>query len=215
MINPFKDETARQYWLDNIRDNNLPRNLECSFLSNFQTTDGWQTNFKELIAKYIDNYPVNTAVDGQRWLMLVGHVGSGKTRTACTIANELMARNYRVKYIDAYSLFTDIKQGYAKFEDRLQNYTSDDYEILIIDEVGMTKMSESDYTSLFVILNERYKKSLPVILCSNMQVEEFLGDAIQDRINEVGITYTFPERSYRGVITEAKYYIEDLIRGNF
>lgn len=214
ILTPFENEDARTYFLQNVRSNNLPRSMDNAFLKNFLTTDEFQTTMKGVIERYVSTFPPNTVVDGQRWLVLLGHVGSGKTHSACTIANELMARNYKVTYTTAYNLFTDIKQGYSMFEDRLKNYTNDSVEVLIIDEVGMTKMTDADYTCLFVVLNERYQSTLPTIICSNRVSMEALGEALNDRLNECADTIIFPDFSYRGRFEKDKSIdLEAILRG--
>ncbi|WP_044634225.1 ATP-binding protein [Treponema phagedenis] len=90
------------------------------------------------------------------------------------------------------------------------NKTLDKYAnapMLVIDEIDKVKNTEGRITWLNTILRRRYNEMLPVVLVGNIDLERLCqiidlhgGEAMRDRIKELGIVVNFNFESYRPVL---------------
>ena len=61
-------------------------------------------------------------------------------------------------------------------------------DLLIIDEVEVSFSSETEKILLYQIINGRYEKSLPTILCSNLNFKDLVVHC-GERVKKTHITY--------------------------
>jgi DNA replication protein DnaC len=74
-------------------------------------------------------------------------------------------------------------------------------DLLIIDEIGASTGSDHELGLLFEIINKRYENLRPMILISNLNVQDlqrFLGQRAMDRFNECATVVAFDWESHRG-----------------
>lgn len=155
-----------------------------ALLETFRAETPEQERLKAFIAGFIATFGRSSD-----WFLFLGKRGTGKTHAACTICNELMADGKHVKYSSLPRLLADIKGGYGKGENKLGELI--DAPLLVIDELGVIKLSEDDYRNLFILLDERYMEERATILISNAENLDFLGEAILDRLTETAKTIRF------------------------
>ena len=120
-----------------------------------------------------------------RNLFFYGTVGTGKSFLSGCIANELLQAGSSVIYFSAAGLFERLARYSfdVKEKDALYAFYEDLYgcDLLIIDDLG-TEVTNSFVTSqLFSCLNERGLQRRPVIISTNLSLEE-LRDRYSDRI---------------------------------
>ena len=120
-----------------------------------------------------------------RNLFFYGTVGTGKSFLSGCIANELLQAGASVIYFSAFGLFERLARYSfdAREKDTLHAFYEDLYgcDLLIIDDLG-TEITNSFVTSqLFSCLNERWLRRRPVIISTNLSLEE-LRDRYSDRI---------------------------------
>jgi DNA replication protein DnaC len=122
-------------------------------------------------------------------LLLWGDVGTGKSFIAGCIANALLDRGVPVMMTNFTRLLnklTDLHSGDRnKYIDSLNTYP-----LLIIDDLGVERNSEFAREQVFSIIDSRYRSQLPMIITTNLTVEELKNPAdlmrarIYDRVME-------------------------------
>lgn len=133
--------------------------------------------------------------------------GSGKTRMAAGIANELLEK-YSVKFAVSMAILQEIKDTWRKEaeynESRLLDALSTT-EILIIDDFGVETPAGWINDKFYQIINERYINQKVTIFTSNEPLDKLqYDDRITNRIKERTYQISFPEESVRECIAEDK-----------
>ena len=131
--------------------------------------------------------------------------GSGKTRIAAGIANELMKR-YTVKFAVSLTILQEIKNTWrrdaAGSESQLLDALSTT-DILIIDDFGVEAPAAWINDKMYQIINERYINQKVTIYTSNDPLDKLsYDDRITNRIKERTYQIAFPEESVRDHIAE-------------
>ena len=131
--------------------------------------------------------------------------GSGKTRIAAGIANELMKR-YTVKFAVSLTILQEIKNTWRRDTEYSENqlldalYTTD---ILVIDDFGVERPADWINDKMYQIINERYINQKVTIFTSNDPLDKLsYDDRITNRIKERTYQIAFPEESVRDHIAE-------------
>lgn len=144
--------------------------------------------------------------------------GSGKTRIAAGIANELMKR-YTVKFAVSLTILQEIKNTWrrdaAGNESQLLDALSTT-DILIIDDFGVEAPAAWINDKMYQIINERYINKKVTIFTSNDPLDKIsYDDRITNRIKERTYQIAFPEESVRDHIAERmqEEIIEKMIAG--
>lgn len=147
--------------------------------------------------------------------------GSGKTRMAASIANELM-KNHQVKFASSPAILAEIKSTYDNnFSPRSEEVTESkllDFlittEILIIDDFGTEKITGWVNDKFYHIINERYVAKKVTIFTSNDDIENVGYDSrITNRVLERTYQIPFPEECVRKEIN--KNHLNELLSGVF
>lgn len=130
--------------------------------------------------------------------------GSGKTRMAAGIANELI-RRYRmqVRFSGSMRIVQEIKATWDD-RDRKESDLLDalaTVEVLVIDDFGTEIPKDWIGERFYAIINGRYQDKLPTIFTSNSSLEDLRYDErIVNRMKERTYQIPFPEESIRDVI---------------
>lgn len=105
-------------------------------------------------------------------LVLIGPSGVGKTHLAMAIGQSLIEKGIKVLFKPGLSLVQELQRAkkelmLSKFITKLNNY-----QVVIIDDLGYIKKDETETSVLFELISERYEyKSL--ILTSNQPFSEW------------------------------------------
>ena len=144
-------------------------------------------------------------------LVLCGKPGTGKTHLACAIGNHVIdALAQPVIYTSVTKLARSIKATYSRDAEQTEEQAIQQYvepALLIVDEVGAQRGSETELLLAQEIIDERYQQMRPTIVISNLPERElagFIGERALDRMYEGGgAVMAFDWSSYRRGGSEA------------
>src|SRR5215204_3287351 len=140
----------------------------------------------ERVEEYLGHWEENK--EEGRGLYLCGGVGTGKTHLAVAVLNELVRRK-RVPslFVTVPELLDNLREVYNKpgrdldeWMDAVQNAN-----FLVLDDLGSERVTEWVRERIFVIVNHRYRESLPTIFTSNIGPKDLaqqLGERTASRI---------------------------------
>lgn len=129
--------------------------------------------------------------------------GSGKTRLASSIANELMKKDVRVRYESANKILSEIQKAWSDTgvseNAILKNYIEP--RVLIIDDFGARSGKDWMDEKFLMIIDARYQGNKVTIFTSNYEVERlpFHDMRIIDRLSDVNRFHNIrmPDESVR------------------
>lgn len=121
------------------------------------------------VNKYIESFEEKN----QMGLIISGSVGVGKTFLLASMAKDLIAKGYSVKFVDFFQLLAEIKASFSKkeSEDTILKPLID-VDILFIDELGKGRSTEFEFTIIDQIVMGRYNQDKPIIATTNYLLKE-------------------------------------------
>ena len=161
----------------------------------FSTFKAWNEtseNLRLIGKSYLKNFK-EIKDNKQNSLLLCGQVGSGKTHISIAVALNLLNIGVKVLYFGFRDVVTGLKQNMLDQEYYKQNIdTYQNAEVLLIDDLFKGKITDADKNIMFEILNYRYLNNLPIIVSSELTVQDVLivDEAIGSRIYEMCKNYT-------------------------
>jgi DNA replication protein DnaC len=152
-----------------------------------------------LCKRYADGF--DQMLQRNQGLLLYGDVGTGKTFSSACIANALLDKKIPV-----------VMTSFVKLLEQTRGFDRDDNtlirqlnraKLLIIDDLGAERGSDYALEKVYDIVDSRYRANLPMILTTNLDLEEMKAEKdirrsrIYDRIFEVCYPVKFTGISFR------------------
>lgn len=201
-----------------LRFATIPKEFESQTVDNFQT-DCYSTPqsrelaklAKHLAKQYIEQFQ-EIKETGKGFYFHSGVKGSGKTRLAVSIANDIITR-YMVgaKFATTIQILDQIKSTWGENsrernagEPVNEHRLIDDIisvPVLVIDDIGVEKPKDWINERFYNILNGRMIEKRITIFTSNYRIGELqLDDRIVNRIEKMALPIEFPAESIRSAI---------------
>lgn len=170
-------------------------------LSVYKSKEGHNTGLVacNMIKEYMKNFE-EAKKTGLGLYLFSRTKGSGKTRMAASLANELVEK-YPVKFAVGSEILNEIKKTYDKQSGMTESRLIDalvETEILFIDDFGMDSATDWVNDKYYHIINERYINKKVTFFTSNEAVENLkYNDRILNRVQGMTYQIPFPEESVR------------------
>jgi DNA replication protein DnaC len=129
----------------------------------------------------------------KRGVVFAGSPGVGKTRLAYIMLKRLHAEGKRVRAMTAtdFALGVQEQGGKHKLPEWLKDLCG--VSVLLLDDLGKEKLSESVVAQLFHVLDKRMAEELPVLITTNYKGQHFIerfgeyGEPLYRRLKEACI----------------------------
>jgi len=122
-------------------------------------------------------------------LIITGATGCGKTHLACAIGNKACIEGYKVKFIKLPVFLEEMQLSHASGEFLKLVQQLLQFDVLILDDFGITSINESQRHDLLTIFDDRFKikstiitSQLPTKSWHKYLNDQTLADAILDRV---------------------------------
>ena len=162
--------------------------------------DNGQNPLMDKARAYVENW--KEAYRNNTGLLLFGDVGTGKSFFAGCIANALLDRDVPVLMTNFPTILNRLTGMFS--EDRADFIASfDEYDLLIIDDLGVERSTEYAMEQMFFVIDSRYRSRRPMIITTNLKLSELknppdLAHArIYDRILERCAPILFDGKNFR------------------
>jgi len=137
-------------------------------------------------------------------LLLFGASGLGKTHLAAAIGYALIEQAVRVKFMSSTSLVQMLQKAKEELSLEFELKKLDKYELLILDDIGYVKKTNSESQVLFELIAHRYERN-SLLITSNQAFSEWdsiftdnmMTVAAIDRLIHHASIYQIEGESYR------------------
>jgi len=137
-------------------------------------------------------------------ILLFGASGLGKTHLGAAIGHALIAKSIRVKFTSSTALVQSLQRARDELGLEAALKKLDKYELLILDDIGYVKKSDSESQVLFELIAHRYERC-SLLITTNQSFSEWdsiFGDTMMtvaaiDRLVHHADIYTLQGESYR------------------
>ena len=131
------------------------------------------------------NHAQQFAAKLEGWLLLQGHYGCGKTHLAAAVANSAVDLGIPTLFLTVPDLLDSLRFSYqdpdSTFEERFDDIRRS--PMLIMDDFGTENATPWAQEKLFQILNYRYINNLPLMVTTNLDLNQLEG-RIRSRLQD-------------------------------
>jgi len=185
------------------RNSGIPRRFVDASFSGYQPASHQSQANHAMCRAYAEQFASRMETGGG--LVLCGKPGTGKTHLACAIGNHVIETLMRsVVYTSVTKLSRTVKATYSNDAEQTEQDAIRSFvvpHLLIVDEVGAQRGSETELLLAQEIIDERYQDLKPTIIISNLtesELSRFVGERALDRMYEGGgAVLAFNWDSYR------------------
>ncbi|WP_421722401.1 ATP-binding protein [Alloalcanivorax xenomutans] len=184
-------EARKRRLQDLVKGSLIPKRFAGYGFDDYQPPNDKASKALATCRKYAERFEDRLQMGGG--LVLCGTPGTGKTHLACAIANHVIREFYRVAlFTSVTKMARAVKATYSPKSDRTEDQVIRDFvtpDLLILDEVGAQRGTETELLLAQEIIDERYQEVRPTILISNLPESElgrYIGERALDRMYEGG-----------------------------
>jgi DNA replication protein DnaC len=128
----------------------------------------------------------------EKWLLLTGTYGCGKTHLAAAIANHCLAHGQPVLFLNTPDLLDYLRETFAPSADATYTERFEEIRtvpILILDDLGTESPTHWATEKLYQLLNYRYNARLPTVITTNKDLKD-IDQRIASRLSDAEIVST-------------------------
>ena len=177
-------------WHKRLGAAGIPERFHDRTLDSYNATNAGQRSALEFAKTYAAEF--DGAKKTGRSAIFCGKPGTGKTHLSVGIGLHAMTLGNLVLFTTVQRAVRRVKDSWRKDSEESETQAIEmlvEPDLLILDEIGVQFGSEFEKNLMFDILNERYEKSRPSLLLSNLtatEIKSFLGERVYDRLREDG-----------------------------
>ena len=129
----------------------------------FQSAE--DTLYVQMARRYVNQW--EQVKEKNLGLLFWGDVGTGKSFLAACITNALLSQGVTVMMTNFPRVLT--RMGDLQFGERSEYIASfGEFDLLVIDDLGVERNSEYTLEQVYAVIDERYKSNLPLIVTTNL-----------------------------------------------
>ena len=137
-------------------------------------------------------------------ILFFGPSGTGKTHLAAAICNGLIDHEIRVRYYQATALVQELQRARDDLLLEKLFHRLDKYKVIIVDDIGYVRKSESETHALFELIAHRYETGSMIITANHpfSDWDKIFSDTMMtvaaiDRLVHHGIIMEIQAESFR------------------
>lgn len=142
---------------------------------------------KTIAAEYADKF--DDVLQTGRCMIFSGLRGTGKNHLACGIAHKVIESGKVAVVITVNDLLQKVKDSFNGGSEKEAINLFVEPDLLVLDEFGAAKLSETDGRILFTVINARYERLKPMLVLTNLSpsdIQENIDGRIRDRLKQDG-----------------------------
>ena len=176
----------------------MDERFEDSIFEQFQISKHNGRNLK-LCKRYAERFDL--MIEKNQGLLFWGNVGTGKSYAAACIANYLLSHKVPVVMTSFVKILEAIQNNKDRESDLISRLNRT--RLVIFDDLGAERGTDYALEKVYNIIDERYRKKLPMILTTNLTLDEMKEKTdirysrIYDRIFECCYPLQFTGPSWR------------------
>ena len=190
-----EQEEKKRIYIDGLR----AQGIQEKALRKISFADAEQSIQPDNIARckaYAERFP--EMLENNNGLIFWGNFGTGKTFAASCIANALIEKGIPVMVTSFPKI---LNAGFDERADIIRQMK--EFDLLVIDDLGAERQNQFSMETVYMIVDERYKTQKPMIVTTNLKMEELRNPANMDygriysRILEMCVPMLFDGPSLR------------------
>jgi DNA replication protein DnaC len=170
--------------------------------------EGFDFNFNpKLPATYIRELATCQFIERKESVILCGPVGVGKTHLAQALGHQACRAGYKVLFIKANRLLSDLGGGRAddSWEKRFQYYLKPN--LLILDDFAMKEFTKTQAEDLYELIDRRHHSSSLIVTANRVPKDWYplfpnpvIAESALDRLVSCAHMITLTGKSYRSLM---------------